>query len=251
MAMLPAGSDGFGTMRRIAVLYMFAFAALSACATPEQGVYPRAPHYPPAPYAQPQGPTIYASAAFATLHSELFACNSYGSNIGARGARNEVLAYTPYMHTNAGALMRNPTEGACLSSGFGWRGSANGGGREHTGLDLANANGGFVYAAADGWIVRAGDLGGYGIVIEIDHGERVRTLYAHLAEYDPRLRPGMFVPSGAPIGRMGRTGNATGVHLHYEVSIDGVRVDPLTYGAPPAAAPAPVETLPVDDKPVT
>ena len=200
---------------------------LAACATTPA---PATRSEWPAPYDR-SGADTYGSAPFAPLHAELLACNSYGSNLGAIGARGQAAHYTPYLMTEAGPLLRNPTEAACLSSGFGWRGSMGGSGREHQGLDLANPNGGFVYAAATGRVVHAGWRGGFGNVIELDHGRGVRTLYAHLAEIDPRLQPGMSVPARAPIGRMGRTGNATGVHLHYEVHVHGLRVDPLHYGA--------------------
>jgi murein DD-endopeptidase MepM/ murein hydrolase activator NlpD len=166
------------------------------------------------------------------MHSQLFACNGGGgTNIGAIGPSGEAKFYTPYIQTAAGPLLRNPTEAACLSSGFGWRGAASGGGRQHDGMDLANSNGGYIYAAADGWVAFADWRGGYGQVLELDHGEGVRTLYAHLNEIDPNLMPGAFVSAGAAVARMGATGNATGVHLHYEVSIDGLKVDPLAYGA--------------------
>jgi murein DD-endopeptidase MepM/ murein hydrolase activator NlpD len=188
----------------------------------------------PGPVANmPPQPNIYTSAPGAALHSELFACNSWGANLGEIGARGESALYTPYIFTPAGALLRNPTESACLSSGFGWRGSADGGGRVHSGLDLANPHGGFVYAAGDGWVASAGWRGGYGLVLEIDHGRGVRTMYAHLSEIDPNLRRGVFVAAGAAVARMGATGNATGVHLHYEVSINGLQVDPLAYGTQP------------------
>ncbi|HRP12655.1 MAG TPA: M23 family metallopeptidase, partial [Terricaulis sp.] len=211
-----------------AALCLAALWTLAACATSPGAPITR--HYPPAPYNTPPNGEIYASAPFAPLHSELMACNAYGSNLGALGERGEALAYTPYLFTAAGALMRNPTESACLSSGFGWRNSMGGEGREHAGLDLANPHGGFIYAAGDGWVSFAGWRGGYGNALELDHGHGVRSFYAHMAELDPRLQQGMFVPARAPIGRMGRTGNATGVHLHYEVIVDGQRVDPLRYG---------------------
>lgn len=184
---------------------------------------------------EPPGANSYTMAARAALQSELFACTMNGSNIGQIGPRREAIAYTPYIYTPAGPLLRNPTETACLSSGFGWRGLADGGERQHNGLDLANPDGGFVYAAADGWVRFANWRGGYGIAIEIDHGGGVRTFYAHLSDIDANLRPGVFVAAGQPIARMGRTGNATGVHLHYEVSVDGLTVDPLHYGRPPDA----------------
>lgn len=210
-----------------AILSLAALWTLAACASTGA---PITRHYPPAPYHTPQSETPYASAPFAPLHSELLVCNAYGSNLGEIGARGEAIWYTPYMQTNAGALMRAPVEGACLSSGFGWRNAMGGEGREHTGLDLANPRGGYVYAAADGWVSFAGWRGGYGNLLELDHGQGVRTFYAHLEEIDPRLQPGMFVPARAPVARMGRTGNATGVHLHYEVHVDGLRVDPLRFG---------------------
>ena len=83
-------------------------------------------------------------------------------------------------------------------------------------------------------------------MVLLDHGNGVRTIYAHLNEFDQRLRPGVRVHEGQPIGRMGATGNATGVHLHYEVYVDGMIVDPLHYGRPPVYVSAPVE-LPLPD----
>jgi murein DD-endopeptidase MepM/ murein hydrolase activator NlpD len=216
-------------MRTTAFACVAAF-VLASCAVTNTP-YPR-PALPPVAGAPP-GPSIYATAPRAPLHSELFACNSWGANVGEIGQRGESLLYTPYIYTPAGALLRNPTEAACLSSGFGWRGSAEGGGRVHNGLDLANPDGGYVFAAADGWVMSADWRGGYGLVLELDHGQGVRTRYAHLGEVDPDLRPGTFVAAGAPVARMGMTGNATGVHLHFEVSVDGLLVDPLAYGREP------------------
>lgn len=206
--------------------------ALAACASAPAPTYRATPYS--APY--PAGPNIYTNAPHAALHSELFACNGGGgANIGPIGDRGEALLYTPYAFTPAGALLRNPTEYACLSSGFGWRSRADGGGREHSGLDLANPNGGFVFAAGDGWVSAAEWRGGYGLVLELDHGQGVRSLYAHLSEIDVNLRPGRFIAAGSPVARMGMTGNATGVHLHYEISVDGLKVDPLAYGAAPTS----------------
>jgi murein DD-endopeptidase MepM/ murein hydrolase activator NlpD len=93
----------------------------------------------------------------------------------------------------------------------------------------------YIYAAGDGWVRFAEWRGGYGLVLELDHGNGVITRYAHLSEIDPNLRSGAFVAAGAAVARMGATGNATGVHLHYEVMVDGVLVDPLAYGVKPGA----------------
>lgn len=238
-------------MQRIALSLAATF-ALAGCAATNTA-YPRPVTTVIAPPA-PSGPNMYSRAARAPLHSELFACNSYGSNLGLIGSRGETTNYTPYIDTPAGPLLRTPTEAACLSSGFGYRGAASGGGRQHNGLDLANPNGGYIYAAGDGWIVTADYRSGYGNFIEIDHGNGVRTRYAHMAEFDPNLRSGVRVAAGVPIGRMGMTGNATGVHLHYEVVVDGLLVDPLNYGAPQPYQTTPVmqtfdEPAPIDPEP--
>lgn len=203
---------------------------LAGCAATSQGFSSTIPSSAPT-----QTSNAFTQAPMATLKSELFACGG-GANLGELGDRGEVLAFTPYIYTPAGPLSRDPTVLACASSGFGWRGYANGGGRMHSGLDLANPEGGMVFAAGEGWVRFAGDRGGLGLVVEIDHGHGVRTLYAHLSEVDPNLGPGVFVNAGRAIARMGATGNATGVHLHYEVSVDGLTVDPLNFGREPPPA---------------
>lgn len=227
-----------GTMRRIA-MSVAAAAALAGCAVTNE-TYPRSAVTTVISPPVSNAPNAYSTAARAPLHSELFACNTWGSNLGLIGQRGEATNYTPYIETPAGPLLRNPTEVGCLSSGFGYRGTATGGGRQHNGIDIANRDGGYIYAAGDGRIVSADYRGGFGNFIEIDHGNGVHTRYAHMAEFDPNLRPGARIAAGAAMGRMGMTGNATGVHLHYEVVIDGLIVDPINYGAP-----QPFQTTPV------
>ncbi len=224
-------------MIRSVALSAFSMLALTGCASIDYEPVataatptPSAP--PPAPAPAPSvDPAIYENAPRAPLLSQLFACSPSNSNIGPISADRASLVYTPYIATPAGSLLRDPTEGACLSSGFGWR-SRGESGSNHTGIDLANPNGGFVFAAADGMVEYEGWQGGYGIVVQIDHGRGVHTLYGHLADVNPTLRPGSFVAAGSAIARMGMTGNATGIHLHYEVTIGGLKVDPLNYGAP-------------------
>ncbi|MFT3729674.1 MAG: M23 family metallopeptidase [Terricaulis sp.] len=210
------------------VLSALAALALAGCAT-EPMTYSRPlPTGLPTP---PPAPSIFDHAPHAEVRGELLACSFNGSNIGPLGDHRQSIEYTPYIQTAAGALLRDPTENVCLSSGFGYRVLASTG-AAHTGIDLANADGGWVFAAGDGWISSASYRGGYGLVVEIDHGRGVHTLYAHLNEVDPHLRPGLFVHGGQAIARMGRTGNATGVHLHYELIVDGLKKDPLAYGTP-------------------
>jgi murein DD-endopeptidase MepM/ murein hydrolase activator NlpD len=214
-------------IRKLVVIAALMATGLAAgCATT---TYPAARSLPPR--AMPPVMHDYAYAPQAPLLSEIFTCNRFGSNLGLIGERGEASDYTPYIYTVAGPLLRAPAQNACLSSGFGWRGAAEGGGREHTGIDLANAGGGYVFAAGGGRVYDLGLRGGYGNVVEIDHGAGVHTIYAHLADINPSLSRGAPVASGQAIGFMGMTGNATGVHLHYEIIVDGLKVDPLHYGA--------------------
>jgi murein DD-endopeptidase MepM/ murein hydrolase activator NlpD len=94
----------------------------------------------------------------------------------------------------------------------------------HTGLDFRSATGEPVRATAAGKVVSAGWSGGYGRMIEIDHGNGFSTRYGHLSELlvseDQAIKPGQL------IGRVGSTGRSTGPHLHYETRIDGDAVDP-------------------------
>jgi murein DD-endopeptidase MepM/ murein hydrolase activator NlpD len=116
-----------------------------------------------------------------------------------------------------------------VSSRFGWRESPWGGGsRRHTGLDIRAQYGTPVRVSAPGVVVFAGrDSGGYGTTVVVDHGRDVKTLYGHLSGV--YVRPGQRVPRGAAIGAVGNTGRATGVHLHYEVRVGNVPVDPMLY----------------------
>jgi len=225
--------------------------AVTGCATTNTP-YARPVYSTPVGATPTNAPNPYRDVARAPLHAELFSCGNWGSNLGEIGLRREFVQYSPYIDTPAGPLLRTPTEGACLSSGFGWRSSV-GAGRPHNGVDLANPNGGYIYAAREGRVTYADYRNGFGNVIEIDHGRGVRTLYAHLAEINPDVFPGAFVYDGAAIGRMGMSGNATGVHLHYEVFVEGMIVDPLHYGRPPTylSAPAPEQPMldPVDYDP--
>jgi murein DD-endopeptidase MepM/ murein hydrolase activator NlpD len=107
----------------------------------------------------------------------------------------------------------------------------------HPGVDLAEAYGAEIHAAATGRVVHAGLAGGYGNMVEIDHGNGLATRYAHMSEV--LVGEGQEVDKGAVLGRLGSTGRSTGPHLHYEVRVDGEPVDPERYlraGADLAAA---------------
>lgn len=112
--------------------------------------------------------------------------------------------------------------GGPVSSPFGWRW-----GRLHSGVDITAPYGSPVRAAESGWVIRAGWNGGYGLEVEISHGEGVVTRYAHLSRIE--VSPGQAVERGQVIGRVGSTGSATGPHLHFEVWVSGQAVDPMRF----------------------
>ena len=92
----------------------------------------------------------------------------------------------------------------------------------HTGLDFRGDTGEPVHATAAGTVVSAGWSGGYGKMVEIDHGNGLSTRYGHLSEIDVNV--GDDIRIGQVIARMGSTGRSTGPHLHYETRIDGARI---------------------------
>ena len=100
--------------------------------------------------------------------------------------------------------------------------------RMHEGIDLAAPIGTPIYATADGTVLRAGwNSGGYGNLVEVDHGRGIITRYGHLSAI--LVRPGDRITRGQQVGRMGSTGRSTGSHLHYEVRIDGRAVNPIPF----------------------
>jgi murein DD-endopeptidase MepM/ murein hydrolase activator NlpD len=114
--------------------------------------------------------------------------------------------------------------GSRITSGFGLRADPfTGETRFHRGLDLALAYGSEVRAAAPGVVLSAGDRPGYGLTVVVDHGGGRETLYAHLSAVD--VAPGDRVDAGQRIARSGRSGRATGAHLHVEARQDGRPVD--------------------------
>ena len=94
----------------------------------------------------------------------------------------------------------------------------------HTGVDFRDGYGAPVRATADGTVVLASADGGYGNLVEIDHGNGLSTRYAHLSSFT--VKPGQKVKAGTIIGRIGETGRTTGPHLHYETRINGEPVNP-------------------------
>jgi murein DD-endopeptidase MepM/ murein hydrolase activator NlpD len=133
---------------------------------------------------------------------------------------NRTLAQVPY---------RKPVVGEVeFTSGFGVRSDPFlGRPAMHTGLDFRAQTGDPVRATANGKVVSAGWAGGYGRMIEIDHGNGLATRYGHLSEIGVKV--GDPIKIGQVIGEVGSTGRSTGPHLHYETRIDGEAVDPQKF----------------------
>ena len=107
--------------------------------------------------------------------------------------------------------------------------------RAHKGVDYAAPTGTPVHAAGDGRIRFAGNRGGYGNCVEIEHSRSIVTLYGHLSRFARGTRPGAHVAQGTVIAYVGMTGLATGPHLHYEYRVNGVFKNPQTVQLPAAA----------------
>ena len=119
-----------------------------------------------------------------------------------------------------------PTKYPQIEAYFGWRKK-----RMHDGLDLKAPRGTRIYAAADGEVIDAGArIRGYGKTILLDHGNGWSTLYAHLSKI--KTLKGRHVRKGELIGLSGRTGRATGPHLHFEIRKASDPLDPLMFLPP-------------------
>ncbi len=136
-----------------------------------------------------------------------------------------------FMRENKELLLATPSIWPCrgfVTSGFGRRSSPfTGQSRMHTGIDISNRPGTPVMAPARGTVTFSGSDGAYGISIVINHGNNLVTKYAHLQR--TLVREGQQVQREDVIGTLGNTGRSTGPHLHYEVRVGGMPVDPTRY----------------------
>jgi len=165
------------------------------------------------PYEALRAPRPSASA---------FARQLYRINV----ARAEI---NQYARTLVAVPVRKPVTGEVdMSSPFGMRMDPfNGRPAIHTGIDLRGDVGEPVHATATGKVTNAGREGGYGKLVEINHGNGLATRYGHLSRIDVKV--GQFVRIGEVIGRIGSTGRSTGPHLHYETRVNGEAVDPQQF----------------------
>jgi murein DD-endopeptidase MepM/ murein hydrolase activator NlpD len=143
--------------------------------------------------------------------------------------QDTILAVEHLRKTISSVPLRKPLAGdPDVTSGFGARidpffGRA----AMHTGLDLREDYGADIHATATGRVTIAGPDGGYGNMVELDHGNGLSTRYAHMSVI--LVSEGQMVQAGQVVGRIGMTGRTTGPHLHYETRIDGEPVDPLRF----------------------
>ena len=148
--------------------------------------------------------------------------------------KGNVSYYTPDGKSMRKAFLRTPVAFARISSHFNLK-------RKHPVLNRIRAHKGVDYAArtgtpikttGNGKIVYRGRKGGYGRVVIVQHGQKYNTLYAHLSNYKKGQRVGSHVKQGQVIGYVGKSGLATGPHLHYEFRVNGVHRNPLTVKLP-------------------
>jgi len=137
-------------------------------------------------------------------------------------------AEQPITSTGISVPSRMPLADARMTSDYGMRTHpVLGGRRAHKGIDLAAPTGTPVYATADGIVGRANWFSSYGLYVQIEHGAKLETRYAHMSKL--AVADGQRVKKGDLIGYVGTTGRSTGPHLHYEVRIDGQAVNPIPY----------------------
>jgi murein DD-endopeptidase MepM/ murein hydrolase activator NlpD len=109
-----------------------------------------------------------------------------------------------------------------VSSRFGWRS-----GRKHEGIDIPAKKGTPIRAAEAGRVIHSGELSAYGYVVIVKHAGRYSTVYAHNRKN--KVRKGQFVEQGDVLAAVGKSGNASGYHLHFEVRRDRIAQDPAKF----------------------
>ncbi|WP_375639962.1 M23 family metallopeptidase [Bartonella sp. MM55XZML] len=134
-------------------------------------------------------------------------------------------------------LLRKPTPNGIFGSPFGPRKHPIlGYVRMHTGVDWIAPKGSPIIAVGDGIVTKVGVTGGYGNHTEIQHANGYVSSYSHQSRYAPDIKPGVKVRQGQIIGYVGSTGMATGPHCHFEIIVNGVKVDPMRIRIPDSKA---------------
>jgi murein DD-endopeptidase MepM/ murein hydrolase activator NlpD len=166
--------------------------------------------------AQPLEPPLQTLQVSATVHTANVVRDAYSVEL-----------VTVVQWPSSGAGYRE------YSDGFGYRHSpCRGCSSDHHGVDLLPKYGTEVYAIADAVVLAAGWDGGLGQAVTLSSvidGAEVVTVYGHMQAGSLRVAPGQSIPRGTVLGLVGSTGASTGPHLHFEVHIDGVPVDPYAW----------------------
>lgn len=147
---------------------------------------------------------------------------------GIQSVGNFIFGESAPKNYNSSILTHFPTTEKRVNSAFGLRKHPiYGDMRMHTGVDIAVSSGTTVFSAGPGTVRSVGDRGDYGKTIEIEHGNGLRTLYAHLSEYS--TQKGKTVSGGQPIAKSGNTGVSTAPHLHFEVIRNRAKENPVKH----------------------
>ncbi|HTW34577.1 MAG TPA: M23 family metallopeptidase [Rhizomicrobium sp.] len=178
-------------------------------------------YYTPDGRAAKQGDIVYAAMHLAGRTVQLYRYEPHDGGgpdfFNAKGQSAKAM------------LMKTPVDGARISSGFGMRfHPLLGYSRMHKGIDFAVPVGTPVMAAGAGTVEQEGWVNGYGNFMLVDHGNTYSTAYGHLSRFAPGIHKGSHVRQGQVIAYSGNTGMSTGPHLHYEIRINKVQVNPLT-----------------------
>lgn len=204
---------------------------LAACAGTPVPVPPpvQQPVYYPSPKYGPPGDAGNPTQGPFQPNAELFICYMTVTNAPPSDSTDRVVDFNPIIIVENQVVMASvPANDVCLSSGYGMRN-----GRLHAGADFAPVPRGeprAIYTAAPGVVRESGTARGYGKHVVIDHGFGVFTRYAHLESIEPWAVPGAEVGFGHKLGMMGASGNATGVHLHFEVMTGDINTPQGAYG---------------------
>ena len=204
-------------------LSLICFCIFTACAGTPAPIYA-----PPPVYGLPGDPGNPAQGPFQP-NAELFGCPWNISNPPPFDGDKRVTNFNPIIVVSGKVVMASvPVNDVCLSSGFGPRR-----GRAHNGSDYAPRPRGeerVIYTAAPGIVREARTASGFGSYVVIDHGHGVYTRYAHLASMEPWVQVGVEIGFGHALGIMGATGNASGVHLHFEVLTGDINNPRASFG---------------------
>lgn len=175
-------------------------------------------------------PSANAAGTSTAFDSQVVLCPGMTiSNAPAADAQRHVLHYTPTVNVVGVTLGLDPTHGACLSSGFGARGSG-----MHKGIDYYSPSGGPIEAAADGVVIERVYRDDYGNMLLLDHGHGVYTRYAHLSSFADGIVEGARVHAGQQLGLMGNTASyQIPVHLHYELLLGDYANPKQSFGLTP------------------